>query len=148
MTVTDRDTKRRFVTSEGSGARMTKQLCYMDVELFEWIWDVLAKLIHVRLLGMLRGPKRREWKSGRFFTERQSMQYGSGWPETESDFQIAAAHIVQTLPPCGTNMLTPHSIDKVVEEISDIVLMATGASVDVASLRDHIAPICQLLEPT
>eukprot|EP00973_Karenia_brevis_P044771 6200604-Karenia_brevis.AAC.1 len=87
-------------------------------------------------------------KRGKFGTELNSLRTGSGWPESEDDFQRVAAHIVQALPHGGTHMLTPHSIDKVVQDILDMVFIATNATISATSLRDHIAPICQLLEPT
>eukprot|EP00973_Karenia_brevis_P071997 10003186-Karenia_brevis.AAC.1 len=80
--------------------------------------------------------------------EYESIQRGGGWPDTDSEFQRAAGHVMQALHYGSPAMLTPQSIDKVCEVISERVLMATGATVDASSLRDHIAPLCQLLEPT
>ena len=71
-----------------------------------------------------------------------------GWPQNGSDFLSAARHLVAALPHGSDQLLAPHSISLVMEVISDNVMIASGAAIDQMLLQDHIAPLCQLLEPT
>lgn len=145
-------------TASNTRGKRFEQQCWAACDVFEWIWDTLAGHIDVRILSLLpvrdhqADDARRMLRHG-LNRPCQSTPFrlvitAKGWPQTDEDFAGAARNLVAVMPAGSESLLLPQSISKMLEIIADRVMLATGVDIDQALLQDHIAPICQLLEPT
>eukprot|EP00973_Karenia_brevis_P093683 12418517-Karenia_brevis.AAC.1 len=61
------------------------QICWKRGEICEWIWDVIAKFVNVKMLSLLPHDVNlrlgRSWKTGMFGSELKYLHTGIGWPE-------------------------------------------------------------------
>jgi hypothetical protein len=130
------DTPNRIGHSRIGQVRKPFTICaYTKTEVQELILDSLAAHIQAHLdanideVACLRDQKE------------------PTWPQNDADLE-SACNFLKDIFASSYDLLTPISIDEVVDAIHLLVVKATGADVSKESLRDHIAPICHTFEPT
>ena len=124
-------------------------VAYTSCEVFEWIWDVVASYIDAKLLsGLPLTSNRDSRKTGISNRQRQAEEAGDAWPNSDAAFERAAKALVAVMPVRDADILTPKSIEEVIDVVCDSSLLCAGVAVSREAIRNHIAPICTRLEPT
>ena len=79
--------------------------------------------------------------------EHNKLRYGEK-TITEHQWINASLVLSTALPRTTSSVLTPVSIEDLSDAVAEHVAVATGLMIDTHLLKEHIAPLCQLIEPS